>query len=398
MSRNSKNTGLLAFGLVMNRPSDPVEVTKPKPVVQAKPLVAVAEVIQTHRAVWSGSVMGRLSAGPHRLESGRATLKFPDGTQLVLQGPCAFELTAHTLRVQEGVVLLRSGRAGEERPGFRFVLETPNLRLRDLGTEAGVSVASGTSRVTVFRGQVMATVAANHVGMAQELKLTRDDGVEVTAEGLVISGIVADAGIFETMRQGKPRLLVANASFEYPKAEGGAALAASGWKLLSHPVANANPMDLGAGVFHAGLSAGANQKSPRPSDGTQWAYLSAKTTKSGRTAYASMHQEVGEVEHATTYRLRMTMGWPQNLPAASFTVGLYAGTRRPTNALSVWRDPVKPVAGRVAEVDLSYHAPLHSAYRGQKLYLVIEAVPGTTVGVRRVLVDNVRLQMVEEKP
>jgi hypothetical protein len=389
--------GLISLGLVMRRPEGTPPSARVEPPVSAPVVDAVAQVVDAQNAIWAEPVVGALGAGSHQLESGQATVVFQDGTQLVIKGPAEFQVTQSSLELRDGTVLLRSrsGSQGNARNGFRFTLKTPTLVLREVGTEAGVSVIEGVSRVAVFRGQVMATVTERHVGIAQQLRLTRDDGLEVTADGVVISGIVADVGLFESLRSNKPQTIVANASFEFPKAEGVSALAAAGWNLLSHPVANANPMKIGAGVLHAGLVGKPTQELPSPSDGVQWAYLSARTLANGRTAYASMHQEVGEVEHATTYRLGMTVGWPRKGPGASFTVALYAGSQGPVNPLIVWRDPVKPRGGRVGEVVLEHHVAIHSPYRGKKLFLVIEAVPGAHPGTRRVLIDNVRLETVD---
>ncbi|MDX1564320.1 MAG: hypothetical protein R3236_02890 [Phycisphaeraceae bacterium] len=338
-------------------------------------------------------VGGGLGPGRHRLVDGRATLRFSDRTELLLEGPCDFELSELRLLLHRGLALVRSNhRVSDARPAFRFEIKTPHLGLQDLGAETGLRVTERFTRLSVFRGEVRATVSGRYSGMVQQMRLGRDDGVEVTREGAVISGIVADAGLFETLRSNRPRTLVANPGFEYPKSEGSRSLAAAGWDLLSHPVANADPMDLGAGVLRAGLAGGADRRWPTPSEGTQWAYLSARTLKNGRTAYASMHQQVGLVENNTTYRLRMTVGWPLKQAGASVTVGLYAGSRRPTNALVLWREAAKPAPGGMVELDLTHRMSAYSPYRGQNLFLVIEAVPSAAVGERRVLLDNIRLE------
>ena len=94
-----------------------------------------------------------VAAGAWELHSGLVELEVASGTSLLVEAPASFELldTRH-VRLLAGSLVVRmpKGESG-------FVVEMPQMRVTDLGTEFGTSVASdGKSRVQVFDGKVRA--------------------------------------------------------------------------------------------------------------------------------------------------------------------------------------------------------------------------------------------------
>ena len=121
---------------------------------EAPALLTVSESL--HGSLLDGEALqiGRqFSAGPLELRSGLVEFRTASGTILLLQGPARFEiLDGLRGRLYSGnlVVRMPKGRSG-------FVVETPKMRVTDLGTEFGVAVADGgESQVQVYEGEVRA--------------------------------------------------------------------------------------------------------------------------------------------------------------------------------------------------------------------------------------------------
>ncbi len=99
------------------------------------------------------TVGAQLSPGVWDLQNGLVEIETTSGTTLMVQAPARFELVdALHARLITGNVVVRmpKGRSG-------FVIELPQMRVTDLGTEFGVSAApDGESRVQVFDGKVRA--------------------------------------------------------------------------------------------------------------------------------------------------------------------------------------------------------------------------------------------------
>jgi len=123
--------------------------------MNAKPVFAV--VRETLRGSWSDGREVRVSEsvgkGPWGIENGLVSLVTDVGVELLVEGPARAEwLGQQRLRLTSGSVVVRmpKGQSG-------FVVELPQMRVTDLGTEFGTSVATnGESRVQVFEGQVRA--------------------------------------------------------------------------------------------------------------------------------------------------------------------------------------------------------------------------------------------------
>jgi hypothetical protein len=94
-----------------------------------------------------------LSFGRYSLEQGIAQLAFPWGTEVTLEAPAEFEFAPDgTRQLLRGQLIAK---VTQEDTGF--TIDTPTVRVIDLGTEFGVSTApSGESEVHVFRGAVEA--------------------------------------------------------------------------------------------------------------------------------------------------------------------------------------------------------------------------------------------------
>ena len=144
-----------------------LRATPPEPATDSGPVFAV--VRETLRGRWADGreacVSESVGRGRWSLQSGLVSLAGADGVELLVEGPAIAEwLGAQHIRLTSGTVVVRmpKGKSG-------FVVELPQMRVTDLGTEFGVSVSpSGDERVQVYGGRVRAEAAAS--GDAQELK------------------------------------------------------------------------------------------------------------------------------------------------------------------------------------------------------------------------------------
>lgn len=117
----------------------------------------LAHVTRTADAVWGGpgqplTLHAPLKGGLLELAAGFAELAFQNGARLVLEAPVRLELLGpDRARLHQGRVV-----AAVPPPARGFSIETPRLRVIDLGTEFGVGVGgSGETEVQVFRGLVV---------------------------------------------------------------------------------------------------------------------------------------------------------------------------------------------------------------------------------------------------
>jgi ferric-dicitrate binding protein FerR (iron transport regulator) len=116
----------------------------------------VAMLIQAENCKWSGSdlptaVNSRLGIGKLALVEGIATLKFKSGAMVTMEAPTTLEiLTAMHCRLIEGTLT-----AEVPEPAHGFTIDTPDIKVVDLGTKFGVTASStGDSQVRVFKGEV----------------------------------------------------------------------------------------------------------------------------------------------------------------------------------------------------------------------------------------------------
>jgi len=118
------------------------------------------------------------------LVSGCLEVKFGGGADVVIQAPATFSVTSPV------AMALASGRISATAAGAAhgFVVDTPNARVTDLGTEFGVGVDSaGTTEVHVFQGQVKVAQlhSANDSASAQNPTILSVGQAVVVAAGIV---------------------------------------------------------------------------------------------------------------------------------------------------------------------------------------------------------------------
>ena len=116
----------------------------------------VATLVQTENCKWAGSdlpttVNSQLRAGKLALVEGIATLRFKNGATVTLEAPTTLEIRdAMHCRLIEGTVT-----AEVPEPAHGFTIDTPDIKVVDLGTRFGVTTGSaGNSQVRVFQGEV----------------------------------------------------------------------------------------------------------------------------------------------------------------------------------------------------------------------------------------------------
>ncbi|HEY1083645.1 MAG TPA: FecR domain-containing protein [Prosthecobacter sp.] len=120
----------------------------------SRPLVAT--LVQAENCRWAGSdlptsVDSKLGTGKLALVEGIATLKFQSGATVTMEAPTTLEiLTAMHCRLIEGTLT-----AEVPEPAHGFTIDTPDIKVVDLGTKFGVTAGSaGNSQVRVFEGEV----------------------------------------------------------------------------------------------------------------------------------------------------------------------------------------------------------------------------------------------------
>ena len=155
--------------------------------VNTEPVFAV--VREALRGSWSDGREVRVSEsvgkGPWGIENGLVSLVTDDGVDLLVEGPATAEwLGAQHLRLTSGSVVVRmpKGQSG-------FVVELPQMRVTDLGTEFGVSAAfNGESRVQVFDGRV----SAESLSLPEQKELQAGETLLCSADGTLTPQISSE--------------------------------------------------------------------------------------------------------------------------------------------------------------------------------------------------------------
>jgi hypothetical protein len=124
-----------------------------KGVIFQRPL---ATLVQAENCKWSGSdlptaVNSKLGAGTLALVEGIATLKFRNGATVTIEAPTTLRIfDAMHCRLVEGSLTAEIPKAAHG-----FTVDTPDMKVVDLGTRFGLTTgSSGNSQVRVFEGQV----------------------------------------------------------------------------------------------------------------------------------------------------------------------------------------------------------------------------------------------------
>ena len=370
----------------------------PTPAAPGSQVPPVAVLMRTHDARWTGTppVPGHaLPAGRLSLAGGSAEIEFVSGARVLLQAPVELEMAEPSR-----AALVRGSVTVDVPPATGFRLDGPDIEVRSTGAEFGLRV-EGDVKLSVFEGEVESRITSRALSVPHTLTLTREESLHLDEGGTLTANIVGAPGAFARLdEQADPETpRVANGSFEYPRTGTYPQLAAAGWRLEVHPLANLEnmPVETGAGVIEAHRT-GSLFTGPVPTapEGRQWGYLNARTFPDGRTYHTSMHQAVGRLVPGAAYRLTAVVGRPEGGSTTAkgcYMIGLYAGTREsgPTSALVTWNDPELPAPGRTATLDRTFRVPADHA-GDRTLYLRIASVPGTKPGTRQILLDDIRLE------
>lgn len=164
---------------VMNRgpgPESIAEIDQPL----AKP-VYIASVRGTVNAAWAAGDGGdRLEAGvPLELVSGYAEIEFDDGATVIVQAPAKFTpIDSNAMHMAQGRVTVTAPISA-----YGFYVDTPHLRVTDLGTEFGVEASQDNSSTYVYQGEVvLAAPLPNPIDEApasRTLLLKKSQGAEL---------------------------------------------------------------------------------------------------------------------------------------------------------------------------------------------------------------------------
>ena len=147
---------LIAFGslvFLMSRQERPQPVIGAEPQLGEPRSMAMAVLGAQSDAQWHSeapSLQSPLSPGVLRLREGVARIDFFNGAQVVISGPCDFEL------LSSNRAYCHSGRVTAEVPpqARGFVIETPAGAIHDLGTSFGLMVQGDQADLHVFDGEV----------------------------------------------------------------------------------------------------------------------------------------------------------------------------------------------------------------------------------------------------
>lgn len=130
-----------------------------------------------------------------RLSEGYAKLTFNCGAEVVLEGPCDFELHDRM------VGLLHAGRltANAPRRAFGFAVLCPGVDLVDLGTSFGVNVdETGATELHVFEGEVLSSPnRPNADGTRQVFHVLKDEAKAFVQDESLATDISIDRKKFE---------------------------------------------------------------------------------------------------------------------------------------------------------------------------------------------------------
>jgi len=143
----------------------------------------VATLADSADAVWeTRPESDRLRCGWMRLEEGLAQITFKRGTEVIVQGPCEFELrSANRMFLQDGKL---TARVPPRATGF--TVHTPDTTVIDFGTEFGLLTGGGRAdEVHVFAGQVRFKSARRRRARRWEQSLTKGQAATVDTTGQV---------------------------------------------------------------------------------------------------------------------------------------------------------------------------------------------------------------------
>ncbi len=142
----------------------------------------VAVLARAIDVVWETSdtastVGAPLEPGKLKLKQGFAELEFYSGARVVVEGPAEIEL------ISVAELICREGRISAHVPAQArgFTVQTPQLKVVDIGTAFGVEVAEQRSEVHVFEGHVQVTP----VGLTEPKDLFKGEAVAYGTQGVL---------------------------------------------------------------------------------------------------------------------------------------------------------------------------------------------------------------------
>ncbi len=139
----------------------------------------IATLTGSSAAIWSqGDIPGIMPHQPLDLRSGYAEISYRSGVQVILEGPCQFEITS------DSTMTVTHGRATAKVPHSvrGFHLDTPAGRITDIGTEFGIAVGSGSegpvTLAQVFDGEIEIPAGSTprRLFSGEALAMVRDTG------------------------------------------------------------------------------------------------------------------------------------------------------------------------------------------------------------------------------
>ena len=148
--------------------SQPQQIAKAPVDSAVNRVVYVGTIGSQHDCVWrskSAAIAGgRFSTQKLSLTSGVAELKFDSGTNVILEGPCDFEvLDVDAAQLLAGRVVVHVTELSDG-----FSLTTPEATIIDDGTEYAVSLDDDATELHVFDGAVVWEPRSGDVGTATE--------------------------------------------------------------------------------------------------------------------------------------------------------------------------------------------------------------------------------------
>jgi len=167
----------------------------PKQVQPEEPEYAVAYLGDHEEAVWADGSEGIPSGGrgffegkTAELASGLAQIKFKDGAEVVVEGPCKITFQGRN------AALLEQGKLSatvEMSSAKGFIIDTPFGTVTDLGTEFGVAVGEDKADIEVHEGVVVLDVPDTgrgkqsiRLGVGQRASVDRAGNVSRDAGGV----------------------------------------------------------------------------------------------------------------------------------------------------------------------------------------------------------------------
>ena len=126
-----------------------------------------------------------LYTGPMSLKKGLAEIVLNNGTEIILEGPCEFNLESdRQIYLHSGSIVANIENVADK----RFVVRTDSATVVDYGTEFGVNVDHlGNTSAQVFQGTVELRQGSDLLKFDNKLRLEKSQGGRVTKQGEVSS-------------------------------------------------------------------------------------------------------------------------------------------------------------------------------------------------------------------